>query len=131
MKAVAINPDKSLRYGDVPDPVCAKDEVLIKVAYAALNRADLMQREGVYPPPPGAPDWPGLEVSGEVAACGARFFCFMLYKINFLILKPKSFRLRLCPAARRALLFSCILALPPRKRTRSIFPYPRRGDIRL
>lgn len=71
MKAVVINPDKSLRYGDVPDPVCAKDEVLIKVAYAALNRADLMQREGVYPPPPGAPDWPGLEVSGEVAACGA------------------------------------------------------------
>lgn len=76
MKAVVINPDKSLRYDDVPDPVCAKDEVLIKVAYAALNRADLMQREGVYPPPPGAPDWPGLEVSGEVAACGteaARF----------------------------------------------------------
>ncbi len=71
MKAVVINPDKSLRYDDVPDPVCAKDEVLIKVAYAALNRADLMQREGVYPPPPGAPDWPGLEVSGEVAACGA------------------------------------------------------------
>ena len=70
MKAVVINPDKSLRYGDVPDPVCAKDEVLIKVAFAALNRADLMQREGVYPPPPGAPDWPGLEVSGEVAACG-------------------------------------------------------------
>ena len=71
MKAVVINPDKSLRYDDVPDPVCAKVEVLIKVAYAALNRADLMQREGVYPPPPGAPDWPGLEVSGEVAACGA------------------------------------------------------------
>ena len=47
-----------------------KDEVLIKVLYAAVNRADLMQREGTYPPPAGCPDWPGLEVSGEIAALG-------------------------------------------------------------
>ena len=43
-----------------------EDEVLIKVEDAALNRADLMQREGDYPPPEGCPEWMGLEVSGEI-----------------------------------------------------------------
>ena len=45
-------------------------EVLIRVAAAGVNRPDLMQREGKYPPPPGASDIPGLEVSGTVIACG-------------------------------------------------------------
>ena len=70
MKAILINSDKSLSYSDVADPVCKPGEVLIKVAYAALNRADLMQRDGDYPPPPGAPEWMGLEVSGEIVGRG-------------------------------------------------------------
>lgn len=66
MKAILVNEDKSLRWGDVPDPILSEDEVLVKVEYAALNRADLMQREGDYPPPEGCPEWMGLEVSGEI-----------------------------------------------------------------
>lgn len=66
MKAILVNDDKSLRWDNVPDPILKEDEVLIKVAYAALNRADLMQREGDYPPPAGCPEWMGLEVSGEI-----------------------------------------------------------------
>lgn len=66
MKAILVNEDKSLRWDNVPDPILAEDEVLIKVEYAALNRADLMQREGDYPPPEGCPEWMGLEVSGEI-----------------------------------------------------------------
>jgi putative PIG3 family NAD(P)H quinone oxidoreductase len=56
---------------EVPPPVPADGEVLIRVASAGINRPDLMQREGKYPPPPGASDIPGLEVAGSVAACGA------------------------------------------------------------
>lgn len=57
---------------DWPVPAPGRDEVLIKVAAAGVNRADIMQREGVYPMPPGTPtDIPGLEVSGVVAAVGA------------------------------------------------------------
>ena len=52
----------------VPQP--GPREVLIRVAAAGVNRPDLMQREGKYPPPPGASDIPGLEVSGTIAACG-------------------------------------------------------------
>lgn len=66
MKAILVNDDKSLRWDNVPDPVLLEDEVLVKVEYAALNRADLMQREGDYPPPEGCPEWMGLEVSGQI-----------------------------------------------------------------
>lgn len=66
MRAILVNNDKSLRWDEVPNPVLKEDEVLIKVEYAALNRADLMQREGDYPPPEGCPEWMGLEVSGEI-----------------------------------------------------------------
>lgn len=66
MKAILVNEDRSLRWDEVPNPVLTEDEVLIKVEYAALNRADLMQREGDYPPPEGCPEWMGLEVSGEI-----------------------------------------------------------------
>lgn len=66
MKAILVNEDKSLRWDDVPNPILSEDDVLVKVEYAALNRADLMQREGDYPPPEGCPEWMGLEVSGEI-----------------------------------------------------------------
>jgi putative PIG3 family NAD(P)H quinone oxidoreductase len=53
-----------------PLPQLKAHEVLIKVAYAGVNRPDCLQRAGAYPPPPGASDLPGLEVSGEVVALG-------------------------------------------------------------
>ncbi len=70
MKAILVNEDRTLRWDNVPDPIPADNEVLIEIHYAALNRADLMQRAGDYPPPPGAPEWMGLEVSGYIRAMG-------------------------------------------------------------
>src|SRR5712675_1481182 len=59
-----------LRWLEVPDPVPGPGEVVIGVAASAVNRADLMQRQGLYPPPPGAPPYPGLECSGRIRAVG-------------------------------------------------------------
>jgi putative PIG3 family NAD(P)H quinone oxidoreductase len=59
-----------LRLIEVPDPVARRGEVLIDIAAAAVNHADLVQRRGLYDPPEGAPPWPGLECSGTVAATG-------------------------------------------------------------
>lgn len=70
MKAILIENDRSLAWKDVPDPVMKSDELLIKIEAAALNRADLMQRAGDYPPPPGCPEWMGLEVAGEIVDMG-------------------------------------------------------------
>jgi putative PIG3 family NAD(P)H quinone oxidoreductase len=52
-------------------PVPGSDEILVRVAYAGVNRPDVLQRSGNYPPPPGASPWLGLEVSGQVAAVGS------------------------------------------------------------
>lgn len=71
MKAILVNDDKSLRWDDVPKPVIKPEEVLVEIRAAALNRADLMQREGDYPPPPGCPEWMGLEIAGVIVAMGA------------------------------------------------------------
>ena len=59
-----------LRLEEVPDPVPEPGEVLVEVTTAGANRADAMQREGKYPPPPGAPPYPGLECSGRIIAAG-------------------------------------------------------------
>ena len=56
---------------DRPVPEPANDQVIIKVAYAGVNRPDALQRAGLYNPPKGASDLPGLEAAGEVVACGA------------------------------------------------------------
>src|ERR1700712_3954938 len=56
--------------GEVPDPVAGPGEVVIAVAAAGVNRADLMQRQGFYPPPPGASDVIGLECSGRISEIG-------------------------------------------------------------
>jgi NADPH:quinone reductase len=53
-----------------PVPAPGAGDILVKVAAAGVNRPDVMQRMGQYPPPPGAPDIPGLEIAGEVVACG-------------------------------------------------------------
>lgn len=74
MKAVEIGapgPAEVLRLADRPLPSPGAGEVLVSVAAAGVNRADIMQRQGSYPPPPGASDIPGLELSGTVAALGA------------------------------------------------------------
>ncbi|MGH8963456.1 MAG: NAD(P)H-quinone oxidoreductase [Jatrophihabitantaceae bacterium] len=73
MRAVVITEPggpEVLQVQDVPDPVAATGEVLIDVAATALNRADLLQRQGNYPPPHGAPPYPGMECSGTIAALG-------------------------------------------------------------
>ena len=70
MKAILVNDDKSLRWDNVPDPVCGPEDCLVKIEAAALNRADLMQREGDYPPPPGCPEWMGLEIAGTITEVG-------------------------------------------------------------
>lgn len=70
MKAVMIENDRSLSWRDVPDPIIKSGEVLVKVEAAALNRADLLQRAGDYPPPPGCPEWMGLEIAGTIAEVG-------------------------------------------------------------
>ena len=61
---------EALVWAEVPDPEPGPDEVLIDIVASAVNRADLLQRAGLYPPPPGAPAYPGLECSGLVAAIG-------------------------------------------------------------
>src|SRR5471032_1852245 len=55
-----------------PVPAPGPREVLVRVAAAGVNRPDVMQRKGLYPPPPGATDIPGLEIAGEVVALGAK-----------------------------------------------------------
>ncbi len=82
MKAILVNPDKTLRWDEVPEPAVGERDVLIDIEYAALNRADLMQREGDYPPPPGAPEWMGLEVSGTVAALGSEAESRSRYRVG-------------------------------------------------
>jgi putative PIG3 family NAD(P)H quinone oxidoreductase len=73
MRAVVITEPgepEVLRWLEVPDPEPGPGEVVIEVAASGVNRADLMQREGHYPPPPGAPPYPGLECSGRIRAVG-------------------------------------------------------------
>lgn len=70
MKAILANGDKSLRWDNVADPMIKSEEVLVEIHAAALNRADLMQREGDYLPPPGCPEWMGLEIAGVIVEMG-------------------------------------------------------------
>ena len=73
MRAVTISepggPDV-LGWGEVPDPVCGAGEVIVDVVASAVNRADLMQRQGFYPPPKGASEILGLECSGVISEVG-------------------------------------------------------------
>ena len=71
MKAMLVNENKDLVWTDVPDPETKDDEVLVKIYAAALNRADLLQRQGKYPSPEGCPQWMGLEVAGIITEVGA------------------------------------------------------------
>lgn len=70
MNAITVQPDRSLVWGPVPDPQPGEGEVLVRVRAAGVNRADLAQRAGHYPPPPGASEILGLEAAGEIADLG-------------------------------------------------------------
>jgi putative PIG3 family NAD(P)H quinone oxidoreductase len=75
MKAVLtekFGDENVLKLGETADPVAGDEEILIRVRCAGLNRADIMQRQGFYPPPPGASEILGLECAGEVITVGAR-----------------------------------------------------------
>ncbi|MFE0099315.1 NAD(P)H-quinone oxidoreductase [Streptomyces sp. NPDC059009] len=61
---------EALVWAEVPDPVPGEGEVLVEVAASAVNRADLLQRQGFYNPPPGASPYPGLECAGRITALG-------------------------------------------------------------
>ncbi|MGI5923853.1 MAG: NAD(P)H-quinone oxidoreductase [Lentisphaeria bacterium] len=67
MRAILVKEDKSLVWSDVPEPTPRDGEIIIDIHATALNRADLMQRAGNYPPPPGWPEWMGLEAAGVVS----------------------------------------------------------------
>jgi putative PIG3 family NAD(P)H quinone oxidoreductase len=74
MKAIVIDrpgDESVLKLSEIPEPIPGPTDLLIEVRCAALNRADIMQRQGFYPPPPGAPDTLGMECGGVVAAVGA------------------------------------------------------------
>ncbi|MEO0600501.1 MAG: alcohol dehydrogenase catalytic domain-containing protein [Myxococcota bacterium] len=66
MKGLVVGDGGALSWSEVPDAEPGPGEVRIRVVGAGLNRADLMQRAGHYPPPPGAPTWLGLECSGVI-----------------------------------------------------------------
>jgi NADPH:quinone reductase len=70
MRAIVASQGQPLRVEMIPLPTPAAGQVLIKIAYAGINRPDLIQRMGAYPPPPGAPDTMGLECSGQIVALG-------------------------------------------------------------
>lgn len=70
MRAVVVDSEHNMAVGEAAKPVPGAGEVLIRTAFAGLNRADLLQRRGMYPPPPGASPIMGLEVSGTVEAVG-------------------------------------------------------------
>ena len=76
MKAILVKkpgPADVLEYGDAPDPTPGVDELLVRVRATAINRADILQRLGLYPPPPGASEILGLEIVGEVEKPAGRW----------------------------------------------------------
>lgn len=71
MKAMLVNEKKELVWSEVADPVIKDDEVLVKIYAAALNRADILQKQGKYPSPAGCPEWMGLEIAGRIEKKGS------------------------------------------------------------
>ncbi len=78
VEITSFGPPDVLKLADRPEPVAGAGEVLIDVAAAGVNRPDVIQRLGKYPPPPGASDLPGLEVAGTIAALGAGVTSFAI-----------------------------------------------------
>lgn len=72
MKAMLVDDNKNLVWSEVEDPQIKAEEVLVKIYAAALNRADLLQRQGTYPSPAGCPQWMGLEIAGVIEEVGSK-----------------------------------------------------------
>lgn len=72
MHAMLLEGDGHLKWSEVPDPEIKEDEVLLEIYASGMNRADLLQRAGQYPPPKGWPDYFGLEAAGVIAKVGSR-----------------------------------------------------------
>lgn len=72
MKAILIDNNTNLVWTDVENPIIKDDEVLVKTCATALNRADLLQRQGKYPSPAGCPEWMGLEIAGIIVEVGSK-----------------------------------------------------------
>ena len=70
MKAMLTDENKNFVWSEVDTRVIKDDEVLVKIYAAALNRADLLQRQGKYPSPAGCPQWIGLEIAGKIVQIG-------------------------------------------------------------
>lgn len=70
MRAMLVDENKNLIWSEVENQVIKDDEVLVKICAAALNRADLLQRQGKYPSPAGCPEWMGLEIAGIIVEIG-------------------------------------------------------------
>lgn len=70
MKAMLVDENKNLVWSEVENPIIKDDEVLVKIYATALNRADLLQRQGKYPSPAGCPEWMGLEIAGVIVEIG-------------------------------------------------------------
>ncbi|HEV2595885.1 MAG TPA: NAD(P)H-quinone oxidoreductase [Sphingomicrobium sp.] len=85
MRAVVADGSGGLKIVERPVPQPDTGEVLIKVAAAGVNRPDVLQRRGMYPPPPGAPDILGLEIAGQIAATGPGTTAFVGQKVCALV----------------------------------------------
>lgn len=73
MKAMIVNPDnRKLEWKEVANPICLEDSIVVDIHCAAVNRADLLQRDGKYPSPKGWPSWMGLELSGTILEMGKK-----------------------------------------------------------
>ena len=81
VEITSFGPPDVLKLAERPDPVAGPGEVLIDVAAAGVNRPDVIQRLGKYPPPPGASDIPGLEVAGTIVALGPDVTAFAVGEV--------------------------------------------------
>ncbi len=72
MKAMLVDENKNLVWSEVDEPIVGDTQVCVEIYAAALNRADLLQREGKYPSPKGCPPWMGLEVAGKILEVGSK-----------------------------------------------------------
>ncbi len=70
MYAMLVDKNQNLVWSEVADPIMKDEEVIVEIKAAALNRADILQRQGKYPSPPGCPEWMGLEIAGVIVKMG-------------------------------------------------------------
>ena len=107
-KAIAIDENNNLELAQMAEPICQTDEVLIKVKTIGINRADILQRQGKYPPPVGESNVLGIEVCGDIIECGSdvkqwrlgqRVFCLVAGGGYAEVVKVKAAHLMLLPEA--------------------------------